>query len=65
MIGELETLAVTSNIVFLCSLPQLLVTANGVLNSPILVTLMVEALLPLKRRFLEKPHGVTSQKTTF
>jgi hypothetical protein len=52
-IGELETtLAVTSNRrtlrwnnkLFLCSVLRLLVTANGVYNSPILVTLMMEAI---------------------
>jgi hypothetical protein len=26
---------------------------------------MKEALVPLKRRFLQEPHGVTSQKTPF
>jgi hypothetical protein len=33
--------------------------------SPILVTLMKEALVPPKRRFLQEEHGVTSQKTPF
>jgi hypothetical protein len=48
-IGELGTLAVTSNrcklshIVFLCSVRQLLVTAD-VPGSPILIALMMEAL---------------------
>jgi hypothetical protein len=44
-IGELgTTLAVTNNrnCVFLCSVLRLLVTANGVPSSPILVTLMME-----------------------
>jgi hypothetical protein len=40
-------------------------TANVVYISPILVTLMMEALVPPKRRFLQEPHGVTSQKTSF
>jgi hypothetical protein len=44
---------------------RLLVTASVVPNSPILVTLMMEALSSSKRRFLQEPHGVTSQKTTF
>jgi hypothetical protein len=57
-IGELGTLTVTSN------LHRLLVTAN-VPSSPILVTLMMEALSSPKRRFLQEPHGVTSQKTPF
>jgi hypothetical protein len=42
---------------------RLQVTANIVLSSPILVTLKMEALL--KHRFLQEPHGVTSQKTAF
>jgi hypothetical protein len=53
IIGELgTTLAVTSNrramwahIIFLCSVHRLLVTINIVLSSPILVTLMKEALI--------------------
>jgi hypothetical protein len=43
-IGELGTLAVTSNLVFLRSVRRLLVTASVVHSSPILVTLMKEAL---------------------
>jgi hypothetical protein len=49
-LGELGTLAITSNqrmlreLVFLCSVHQLLVTASVVPSSPILVTLMKEAL---------------------
>jgi hypothetical protein len=42
-IGELGTLAVTSNLVFLRSLRRLLVTTN-VPSSPILFTLMMEVL---------------------
>jgi hypothetical protein len=42
----------------------LLVTAN-VPSSPILVTLMMEALRSPKRWLLQEPHGVTSQKTAF
>jgi hypothetical protein len=42
---------------------RLLVTASVVLSSPILVILMMEALSSPKRRFLQEPHGVTSQKT--
>jgi hypothetical protein len=34
-------------------------------SSPILVTLMMEAQVPPKRRFLQEPHGVTSQKAPF
>jgi hypothetical protein len=44
---------------------RLLVTANVVPSSPILVTLMKEALRPPKRRFLQEPQGVTFQKTAF
>jgi hypothetical protein len=54
-IGELgTTLAITS------SVRRLLVAAD-VPSSPILVTLMKEAL----SRFLQEPHGITSQKTPF
>jgi hypothetical protein len=42
---------------------RLLVTSNVVPSSPILVTLMMEALGSSERRFLQEPHGVTSQKT--
>jgi hypothetical protein len=44
---------------------RLLVTANIVPSSPILVTLMKEAIVPTKRRYLQEPHGVTSQKMAF
>jgi hypothetical protein len=44
-----------SHFVFLRNVLRLLVTANAVPSSPILVT--------LKRWFLQEPHGVTSQKT--
>jgi hypothetical protein len=46
-------------------LRRLLFTFTLVPSSPILVTLMMEALHSLKRRFLQEPHGVTSQKTAF
>jgi hypothetical protein len=42
-----------------------LVTASFVPSSPIPVTLMMQALCSLKRRFLQEPHCVTSQKTPF
>jgi hypothetical protein len=69
-ISELGTmLGVTSNCSMLqrilCSVPQLLVTAVAVPNSPIIVTLMMEALRSSDTRFLQEPHSVTSQKTTF
>jgi hypothetical protein len=44
---------------------RLLVTANVVPSSPILVTLMKEALSSSKNQFLQEPHGVTLQKTPF
>jgi hypothetical protein len=43
---------------------RLLVPVRVVPSSPI-VTLMKEAQVPPKRRFLQEPHGVTSQKTPF
>jgi hypothetical protein len=49
--------------VFLRSVHRLLVTANGVPRSPILVTLMMEDLRTSETRFLQEPHGVTFQKT--
>jgi hypothetical protein len=59
-IGELGiTLAVTSS----GRTQRLLVVANLVPSSPILIALMMGALHPPKRRFLQEPHGVTSQKT--
>jgi hypothetical protein len=47
------------------SVSRLLVTANVVPSSPILITLMMGRHVPLKRRHLQEPHGVTSQKTAF
>jgi hypothetical protein len=44
---------------------RLLVTANVVPSSLILVTLMKEALRSSGLRFLQESHGVTSQKTPF
>jgi hypothetical protein len=59
-IGELgTTLALTSNV---C---RLLVTANVVLSSPILVTLMIEELGSSEKSVLKEPHGATSKKTGF
>jgi hypothetical protein len=43
----------------------LLVTASIVPSSPILVTLMTEALSSSKSRILQEPHGVTSQRMPF
>jgi hypothetical protein len=52
-------------LVFLRSICQLLVAACVVPSSPIFVTLMKERQVPPKRRFLQEPHGVTTQKTPF
>jgi hypothetical protein len=41
------------------------ITASVVPSSPILVTLMKGALSSSERRFLQEPHGVTSQKKAF
>jgi hypothetical protein len=64
-IGELGTTLAVTSLVFLRSMRQLLVTVCVLPSPPILVTLMKEALVPPKRRFLQEPHGVTSQKTPF
>jgi hypothetical protein len=44
---------------------QLLVTANFFSISLFLVTLMMVAILAPKSLFLQKLHGISSQKTTF
>jgi hypothetical protein len=44
---------------------RLLVTASVVPSSLFLVSLMMEALVPPNRRFIQEPHGITSQKTPF
>jgi hypothetical protein len=44
---------------------QLLVRASVVPSSPILVTLIKEALTSSETLFLQEPHGITSQKTPF
>jgi hypothetical protein len=53
------------SLIFLRSVPLLLVTANVVSSSPIHATLMKRSYVPPKRRFLQGPRGVTSQKTQF
>jgi hypothetical protein len=58
-IAELET------IVFLRSVLMLLGIAHVVSSSPNLVTLMMKAICPPKRRFLQEQHVLTSQKTAF
>jgi hypothetical protein len=42
-----------------------LVAANVVPSSPILVTLIMEAINSFETSVLKEPHGVTSQKTSF
>jgi hypothetical protein len=55
-ISELGTLTISSN---RRSVLRLLVTANIVPSSPILFTLMLEAIRPSKRRFLQsKRHNI-------
>jgi hypothetical protein len=54
----------TGFVVFLSTVRRLVVTAN-VPSSPILVTLMMEALSSSECRLLQEPHGVTSQRTAF
>jgi hypothetical protein len=53
------------NIVVLCSVRRLLVMANVASSSQSLVTLMMEALRPPKRWFLQGTHDLTSQKPEF
>jgi hypothetical protein len=60
-IGDLGTLAVTSNRIFLRFVLRLLLTAD-VLSSSILVTLMVEAIRSSETSVLAR---VTPQKTEF
>jgi hypothetical protein len=54
-----------SHTMLLRSVRRLIVTANVVTSSPILVTPMKEALSSSKGRFLQDPHGIPSQKTAF
>jgi hypothetical protein len=51
-IDELGMLAITSN-------------QSALLSSPILITLMKEALSSFETRFLQEPHGVTAHKMPF
>jgi hypothetical protein len=44
---------------------SLLITANVVPSSLILVTLMMEALYSSETSVSQEPHGITSQKTAF
>jgi hypothetical protein len=60
---QLATDARCEEIPFLRSVRRFLVTASVVPSSPILFTLLKEALSSSESRFLQGPHGVTSQKT--
>jgi hypothetical protein len=51
--------------VFLCYVLRLLVAANVVPSSPILVTLMTEAIHSSKSLVIKEPDRLTSQKTEF
>jgi hypothetical protein len=51
--------------IYTSSVLQLAVTANIVPSSPILVTLMMEAICFSEKSVSQKPHGATSKKTTF
>jgi hypothetical protein len=66
-IGEVRImLAVTSNRSKLIrGVRRLLVTANVILTSPILVTLMKKALISSETSVLTRATGLTSQKTPF
>jgi hypothetical protein len=59
--GKLEMLAVTSNRSPLRRVILLLVTANVVPSSPILITLMMEAIRSSETSALTEPYGATSQ----
>jgi hypothetical protein len=48
-----------------CSVLRLLVSANVILRSPILVTLMMEAIRSSETSVFQEPQGVTSQRTAF
>jgi hypothetical protein len=62
---EVFTAVTMKDTIFLHSMHRLLVTADVVPSSPILVTLMMEVLRPPKNRFFQEPRLVTSQKTLF
>jgi hypothetical protein len=63
MLAVISNRSPKGDIVFLRSANQLLLIANVVSNSLLLVNLMMEARLHPKRRFLQDPPDVTSQKT--
>jgi hypothetical protein len=55
----------TRRVQLLRSVVRLLVTANDVPSSPILITLVMEAIHSPKRRILQELHSLTSQTTAF
>jgi hypothetical protein len=55
----------TNDFLFLRSVSRLLVTASVVPSSPILVTLMKEALRSSDTSVLQQSRGIISQKTPF
>jgi hypothetical protein len=63
-IRELET-TLAVEVMYLRSVLLLIVTAKIVPISPNFVNLMMEALIPPKRQFLQEPHAVTTKKTEF
>jgi hypothetical protein len=63
---EVFTAVTMENVVFCISSQRPSVASYSyVPSSPILVTLMMEALSSSETSFLQEPHGVTSQKTAF
>jgi hypothetical protein len=67
MLRRVALVAITNNrscvIVFLRRMFRILVTANVVPSSPILVTLIMEAIFTSETSFIPESYGVTSQKT--
>jgi hypothetical protein len=62
---EVFTAVTMKNDVFWDVAPCETLVRTDVSEEPILVTLIMAALSSRKRRFLQEPHGVTSQKTPF
>jgi hypothetical protein len=56
---------ITTIIRMLRTVLRLLVTANVVPSSPILITLMMVVIVHLKHWFLQESHDATCQKTAF
>jgi hypothetical protein len=65
-IGELGTLAVTSNrSVFLRSVSGLVVTANVPISPNLVAVTMMEGLSSYETQFIQEQHSVISQKMAF